>query len=522
MARDQSTSSAQFVQLARLAWATGYRIDHHINYAISQKNNHAMSEACGLILVGQLFPELRQAKAWRERGREILGREIRRQVYNDGSYVQHSMNYQRVMLQMSILAVRLSEVADRPFPREIYEILDRAGQFLYQMMDTDTGHVPLYGNNDGAYVLPLSECDFQDFRPVIQATHYLAHGQRLLPRGPWDEDLLWLFGPDALAAPASPPRQPASCAFRSGGYYTLRRPLSWAMLRSHTFRDRPGQCDQLHVDLWWRGQNVLQDCGTYRYYCPHRPDEEYYFKSVLAHNTVQLDATNPLELASRFLWFPWPRGQVTRFDPGDDSWACVEVVSHDYDRRPVRCLHRRALISLPDDLWVVVDDLLGKGAHTAVVRWHLLDAPYRVSPAHNALTLDTEKGPFGISVTGDPPTCSHFEVVRGRDEPGNVQGFAAPYYGERVPIPTLEVSWSGAWPQRIVSAFCPGRPLVVRLDSVDKNAQHWSLETSGTCHGLDLSLPHRDADPMFLGFVAGGEQRCRHESQPSTPKSTTG
>ena len=55
----------------------------------------------------------------------------------------------------------------------------RAGnEFLFQMMEPSNGRLPLYGNNDGAYVLPLSECDFTDYRPAIQSTHFQDSGQR--------------------------------------------------------------------------------------------------------------------------------------------------------------------------------------------------------------------------------------------------------------------------------------------------------------------------------------------------------
>ena len=501
LARDRSTEPERFVQIARLAWATGYRIEQHLSYAISQKNNHAISEACGLLLLGQLFPEFRDSPRWLARGRQVLAEEIHRQIYEDGSYVQHSMNYQRVMLQMSVLGLRLAELTDRPFPRETYQALGRSGNFLFEMVDGRRGEAPAYGNNDGAWVLPLSECDFQDFRPVIQATHYLVHRRLLFPPGPWDEDVAWLFGADALVDPPVESREPKSNAFQAGGYYTLRRPDSWAMMRSHNYRDRPGHCDQLHVDLWWQGQNVLRDCGTYRYYCPQRPDLETYFKSVRAHNTIEIDGLNPLELVSRFLWFPWPRGATQRFQPVADSPGCIEAISYDYQRRPVRCIHRRTLLSLPGDLWVVVDDVIGRGSHTSMVRWHLIDVPLRVDRTQRAVTLDTEAGPFGIAVAGPAAACDRFELIRGRDHVEQVQGFASPYYGQRLPIPTIEASYRGPLPQRIVSTFCPGRPVAARLRDSDAAAQHWSFELADACHTLALSVPGQTREAVFLGLT---------------------
>ena len=106
----------QWLQFTRLAWATGYRVARHINYAISQKNNHAISEALGLLLVSYLFPEFRESGTWRDRGRQVFENELRRQIYEDGSYVQHSMNYHRVMLQGATVGVRLAELAGPAVP----------------------------------------------------------------------------------------------------------------------------------------------------------------------------------------------------------------------------------------------------------------------------------------------------------------------------------------------------------------------------------------------------------------------
>ncbi len=202
LADDPATTPQRFVQIVRLAWATGYRIDHHIGYAQSQKNNHALSEACGLMLVGHLFPELRESERWFDRGRTIFSEELARQVYADGSYVQHSMNYHRVMLQTAVMAALLAKWHGQPLDASTIKQIAAAEEFLFQMLDPETGRPPLYGNNDGAWVLPLDECDFCDFRGAVQAAHFLTTGRRRFDRGPWDEDLLWLFGPSGARCAA--------------------------------------------------------------------------------------------------------------------------------------------------------------------------------------------------------------------------------------------------------------------------------------------------------------------------------
>ena len=497
-ASDEETTPERWVNFARLAWATGYRIERHIKYAVSQKNNHALSEACGLIVIGHLFPEFRASQDWQHKGRTILERELRRQLYEDGSYLQHSMNYHRVMLHVSMLAMRLAELTERPFPDDIYERIGRCGEFLFQMMDQQSGRVPNYGHNDGALVLPLSECDATDFRPVVQATHYLVKRKRLLPLGAWDEDLIWLFGEDAAASDFDEPREPESSAFEVGGYYTLRRPNSWAMIRCHTYRDRPSQCDPLQVDLWWHGQNILRDCGTFRYYDARRPGRERYFKSIAAHNTVEIDGAEPMALVSRFLWHPWLKATAQHFQPRGAAAILFEGRNESYDRPPTSVLHRRAVISLPSDVWLIVDDLLGNGRHTATLRWHLLNVPFEIDPETRSVTLSTPRDEVTIGLTGHPISPERFEVVWGRDTDRAVQGFASPYYGRCEAIPTIELDVSFINTQRLITVFSPGKTAGASLGGVIDDYQSWEITGDNEKWTVDLAKPSRSADRILL------------------------
>ncbi|MCB9849363.1 MAG: alginate lyase family protein [Phycisphaerales bacterium] len=498
LAHDRSTTPKRYTQIARLAWATGHRIFHHINYAISQKNNHATSEACGLILISQLFPELEGAAKWGRRGRKVLEREVLRQVYADGTYVQQSMNYHRVMLQGALLSLRLAEIVNNPFPRAVYDKLADGAEFLFQMMDPATGRLPNYGNNDGAWMLPLSECDFTDFRPTLQAVSYLCHRRRMLPAGPWDEDMLWLFGPEAVMTEDVPPRRPVSAAFANGGYYTLRQGESWAMTRCHTYRDRVAHNDALHVDLWWRGQNVLQDCGTYQYYVPNRPDIEAYFKEPTGQNTVEIDDVPAIESVSRFLFLPWTRAEVIDRNVAGDGAIWLTGELYDYDRRPWRVLHRRTTIALSPTLWIIVDDLIGTRKHNALVRWHMLDAPYKIKSGGDSVHLTTPKGDVYLGVTMPAEKLSRFEVIRGRKQVGEVQGFAAPYYGELQPIPTVEAEYSGPLQARMLTYLGLGQPVSVRRPQDDRDAQHWRFATPLEVHDLTLAGPFRPIKRVVL------------------------
>ena len=262
--------------LALLCWQSARRIQANINYAISQENNHALSEALGLWTVGLLFPDLPESTKWRTLARRVLVRECRRQIYVDGSYVQQSINYHRVMLDDLMWCIRLGEINDTPLPDIVYRQFSRACDWLTEMTDSTSGRVPNYGSNDGANVLPLSCADYLDYRPTVQAANWIAHQRRCFSNGPWDEKLLWLCGGEAVRSAPVSKHKATNWNAPQGGYYLLRGTRSWLMTRCGRFRDRPHQADLLHVDLWCNGENILRDGGSYAYYHADHAWQHYF------------------------------------------------------------------------------------------------------------------------------------------------------------------------------------------------------------------------------------------------------
>jgi len=437
----KATSSALVVDMVKMLALHADRIAGNIAYAVSQKNNHALTEAIGLLTVGMLFPQFRSAARWEATGRRILEREVRRQIYDDGSYVQHSMNYHRVMLHDCLWAVRLAELNEQPLSTELVRRVSLAGEFLQEMLDTECGGVPNYGANDGALVLPLSACDYRDYRPTVQAAHYLATRRRILANGPWDEMALWLYGTEALQSPFDKVAL-TSRRFDAGGYYTLRSADSWCMIRCHTYRDRPSHVDPLHVDLWHKGVNLLSDSGTYKYYLPDEPTMERYFKNIAAHNTIEIDGRGPLELVSRFLWLPWPKAKC--LEHSEQRW-CGEHYA--YARSPWHVIHRRTVEYQSDSKWVIADELRGRGRHQIVLRWHLCDG--RLTADVQQRRIGIERGGARVTMLVEGPDEMQMDVQQGVDNADDVSGWTSHYYSQREPRPTVRLSGSCDLPCRI-------------------------------------------------------------------------
>jgi hypothetical protein len=454
LAASPHSTPSRVTQLVAMLAFHAERIEGNIAYALSQNNNHVLSEAAGLWTVGLLFPELARASHWRKKGKQLLEEQISKQILSDGSYVQQSTNYHRLMLHDLLWAFRLGELNNDRFSRNAYDSLAKAVEFLAAITDPVTGRTPNQGNNDGALLLALNNCDFNDYRPVLQAASYLLRHRRLFPAGPWDEDLLWLFGADALQGATLATSSEGSLVFAAGGYHVLRGPDSWALVRCARHRSRPAHADQLHLDLWWRGENIAADAGTYLY------NGDLPWRNGLAqtavHNTVTADRLDQMTRVSHFLWTRWSEGTI-RFYSRDEEGTRWEGEHNGYRRR-LGVTHRRAIFSR-GDVWTVIDDVLGAGRHVADLHWLLPDVPHRLDRSVSSIELDTSVGKYRVqffcSLDAAVTLARAGQVLSGNCTTSPVRGWISRYYGRKEPVLSLSLKAAGILPVRFVTVFSP-------------------------------------------------------------------
>ncbi len=359
--KDAAASSPERVaRLAQMLAVSGRRIASNLGYALSQRNNHGISEATGLWTLGILFPEFRQSAKWLRMGRAGLESQARELIYDDGGFSQHSVNYHRVMLDDYVWSIQLGRANGIELSSELVRRVGLAGKWLEAQLDTDTGRLPNWGSNDGAQVLPLTNCDYLDYRPVVQSVSVAVSGRPSLPAGPWDEQRWWLGLPLAHAATTPTHAGIGLRDFPDTGLTVLRADSTRAQLRSaRRFRHRPAQCDLLHLDLRSGSTNILRDCGTFSYNAPD--DAGSYFKSVAAHNTIQFDNHDQMPALGRFLYGEWPRGEARLFN---DRFA-VTASYQDWQG----CRHERT-VTLTSGRCLVADRISGF-RREATLRWHL-------------------------------------------------------------------------------------------------------------------------------------------------------
>ncbi len=458
-ARSDQSTPARLAALAASTAVHAARIPPTLVYARAQNNNHLLSEAAALYTAGLALPAHPDAPAWRAAGEKWLRWCLLNQIDTYGNYVQHSTNYQRLMLQVALWAHLLLERLHELNPETLDEAswlndkarenLALATHWLLSLLDPDSGRVPNLGANDGAQVFPFSTCNFSDFRPVVQAAARAFMGYSLAS-GPWNEAALW-FGLPHVESEFDPPR------YRGDHLYA---PNSWGYLRAVKFSTRPSHADQLHFDLWWRGFNIAQDAGTYRYNAA--PPWDNRLTSTLVHNTVTLDAQEQMTRAGRFLYLDWARAISKRhFDTDGDFLERVSAQTDAYRRFGVR--HERTVSAYAEDRWRVDDELVhvmipGKvhGSHVFRLHWLLPDWEYSLDGA--TLRLKTPRGWMTLSVSSGLPfkrvgLVRAGELVQGDGLLDPTFGWVSPTYGVKRPALSFAIEVESVETVQFTSKF---------------------------------------------------------------------
>ncbi|QUW21251.1 alginate lyase family protein [Sporosarcina sp. Marseille-Q4063] len=423
-------------------------VEKHFDFALkSVKNNHSLSEAAGMYTAGIVFPFFDLSSKWVNKGKKYIQSEANWQIYDDGSYIQHSFNYQRLAIQDLTWVVRLGQINGDKFEGEFMGKFEKTVEFLYQMQNPVDGRLPNYGMNDGAYIHPFTSREYLDYRPALQAAWLTLTGSRLYEVPKVDEIAIWL-GLETDRQCSLPDRE--SNLFKDGGYATLRNDDQFAMIRCATFKHRPVQADMLHVDFWHGEHNILADAGTFSYNTS--PEYLLYFNGTASHNTLMLNDRDQMTKASRFIWLNWTKSKVLSFTKVEN--ATIFEGEH-YGYSPVT--HRRGVYQLQDVL-IIVDDLLGD-IQTEKVSLRWLFGIHDVKETSNGkweITLpDESKWKMKVIQPNMNGTSS---LHCGSTAP--VAGWRSLYYGDKEAFPQLIIDDEITESSRYISVLYKDKPSI--------------------------------------------------------------
>ena len=345
-----------------------HHVYNNINFSrIAVRNNHAITETLTLYIAGLLYPTLPGADNWKKKGKAWFEEEIAYQVYDDGTFLQYSMNYHRIVAQLLTWAIAIADVNKERFSDVVYQRAKRSFLFLRTCMIEETGHLPNYGANDGALFFRLSNADYRDYRPQLQALA-LAVGTELKFLD-HNEDAHWL----GIFENARKTWQPADGIheFVKGGYYIIREPDTLTFIKCGSYKDRPQHADNLHIDIWYKGENILPDAGSYKYNTDDATIK--YFSGTASHNTVMLDDKDQMLKGGRFIWYYWTQSTKAALTNTEQYYTFDGAVNaFTYLSKNIK--HSRKVIKTKGKAeWLIEDEIENKPTTMQMRQlWHLL------------------------------------------------------------------------------------------------------------------------------------------------------
>lgn len=403
--------------------------------------NHYLANLVGLIYLGILCPEFKEAHRWRTFGLQELEREMFEQVYPDGVNFEASTSYHRLVTEMFLSTVILTQLNGIAFSTPFMDRLERMLEFVLTITRPD-GTVPQIGDNDNGRLHRLKVWDPPE-REWIDFRYLLAIGAVLFERkdfaqaaGDQWQEAIWLLGKPAAGLRQSTeddhsPLHLRMHQFADAGICVVRHD-DWHMTVSagpvgQKGRGGHAHNDQLSFELYANDQAWIVDPGTYVYTSDY--EARHLFRSTGYHNTPQVYCHSALEqhrCSSRRL-FSMKQQSVSQIERTEtDAYIQLLLALSNYAGLDLS-LERKIQVRKQDGVGIVHDRLIGDATCGFSTHFHLADLPVDRAQdrPHRYLIGEDDKWLLLECLTPDGVRSSISS------------GWISPGYGTRHPAPVV-------------------------------------------------------------------------------------
>jgi len=435
----------------------------------SSANNHVIAEAAGQLVASCAFAWFPRSADWQRTSARLLERELRRNTFPSGLNRELASDYHGFVAELGLLAALEADAAGSPLSAPLWQRLcamfDSGAAVLDEQM-----RPPRQGDGDEGRALLIE--------PPAGGTWtwLLGAGQSAVGRLDWwprvvpdaTSSIIGAFVTRAREIPSRPAARP--WRFADAGLTVLRtahdrEPEIWCRCDAgpHGYLSiaAHAHADALSVEVRCGGTDILADPGTFCYH--GEPPWRSYFRSTIAHNTVELDCRNQSAEGGPFLWLRHANSRELEVqDIGDAAeWTGEHdgYLSLDPPGRHRRCVRLDRASRIID----IVDEVDG-GDHDVRMAFHLgpeITAELQGSSAALRWPRACTHGEARLEL----PVQLQWSVHRGETDP--IIGWYSTGLGRRVPSVTLIGSGHSA----------PGEPFSTRLEFLDVGAATDPLAT---------------------------------------------
>lgn len=315
----------------------------HILHNYSAEGNHLLFEAQRMLSAGAFFPEFKEASAWRKSGIDILNREIKKQVYDDGGQYELDLHYHSACIDIFYKGLQMADVNGfrHEFPQSYVDTIENMIMFYMNVCFPDYTN-PCF--SDAKRGNPKNE--LQNYRewaklfPNNQQIRYFATQSK------------------EGKAPAN-----LSKGFTTSGFFTFRngwqQDATAMVVKAGPKGEWHSQPDNGTFELWFNGKNLFPDSGSYIYGgSPEVMKQRDWFRQTAVHNTLTLDNKN-LETTQSVTRLWQPEGNVQVLVTENPSYKDLK--------------HRRSIFFVDNSYFVIVDEAIGKAEGTINLHYQLCD-----------------------------------------------------------------------------------------------------------------------------------------------------
>lgn len=483
------TSEAHYLMMRSL-------VDHarHL-MAHPSGGNWVTMEMDGLVHMGTVFQEFKDAPTWRKFGMDRMSLEIEKQIIADGFQQELSTGYHQCVMccfgdVFEVQAANGITVPDA-YRKNMERLYD---PILYGVKPSGAMPVPNDSDQDEECPnLPLSV----NPEPTPNAMNMLEHGAELFKRS----DMLYV----ATNGKKGNPPADTSHAFPYAGYYVMRS--GWDANARYLFFDAGAfgaghqHEDKLNMELQAYGKTLLFDCSSDSY-----SNSPYRIRclSTEGHNTALIDGLGqnrrglPGNNDPKITMTKQPAVWVSK--PGFDYSA--GVYDEGYGPKMDKSVtHHRQVLFVKPDYWLVVDDFQGDGSHQVNTLWHFRWGKYAIDK-ESAACMTANPGEANLLVLPASPDDLALNVVEGQKDP--VAGWIAITGNTRLAAPEANYSWNGSLPRIQGWLLYPSPGLITKQPTFKMIPLDGGMTGASA---FKITLPNGAVDYILLAHGMPGVKR---------------
>ena len=316
-------------------------------------SNKTISEGRTLLATACSFPEFREAEAWYDAASRRLVDDMNIQVMPDGASYELTPGYQISIASWFLDAYKVAGKFGRSLDPELEAGIRRMYDWCVSINRPDFScpSISDAGSLDGKYGGALA-----DPGAILD-----------------DESAAWIgSGGEKGSAPAY-----TSIARRDSGYFVMRsgwdRDARYLLFEGGPYGRFHQHEDMLSFDLFAHGLPFIVDPGITSYY-PNAWTS--FYRTTEAHNTVLVDGCGQNRRARTIPEWVESARDKTVWRSDDRSDVAIATYDAGYAGLDASVAHRRIVMFVKPDYFLIFDELTGEGRRTYEALFHFM--PYRV------------------------------------------------------------------------------------------------------------------------------------------------